>query len=149
MVASRGRSAWEVALRALHERLIDVIEDIVPLIHEQAEMRLLVRHGALVQGLAAVVGALVGSGREAAIYWARVTRFVWLDDQTVLTFARARYALAGGGFAEGGVVWLDELRDRLLWRVQMFTNEAEARQSYEHHHRASVETGGSLPPDSE
>ena len=63
-------------------------------------MRLLVSFGQPLHGRAAIVAALE-KGREAAIYRARVHRFEWLDEHTLLTFAFARYALEGGGFAEG------------------------------------------------
>ena len=76
-------------------------------------MRLLVSFGQPLHGRAAIVDALE-KGREAAIYRARVHRFEWLDEHTLLTFAFARYALEGGGFAEGNVYWLDELHEGLI-----------------------------------
>jgi hypothetical protein len=78
-------------------------------------------------------------GRQASIYRAQVERFEWLDDETVLTSARARYALEQGGFAEGRVFWLDELRDGKIWRVRNFKQEAEARAAYD--------TGEGFEPD--
>ena len=93
-------------------------------------MRLLVSFNRLLKGRAAVLEALE-RGRQATIFRAHVERFEWLDDQTSLTFARARYALEQGGHAEGRIVWLDEIRDGLIWRVRSFKQEADARRAYE------------------
>jgi hypothetical protein len=121
----------EVMLRALHEHSTDESMDrIVAFIHPEAEMRLLVSFGQPLHGRTEIVDALE-KGREAAIYRARVHRFEWLDEHTLLTFAFARYALEGGGFAEGNVYWLDELYEGLISRVTVFRSEEEARQAYE------------------
>jgi hypothetical protein len=69
-------------------------------------------------------------GRAAELYRAQVIGFEWLDEHTSLTSANARHALERGGFAEGTVYWLDELRDNLIWRVEVFSSEQEARDRY-------------------
>jgi hypothetical protein len=130
---SRGvdRETAEAMLRAMHEHPGgSSTADISDLIHPDAEMRLLVSFNRVLNGRAAVVEALE-HGRQAAIFRAHVERFEWLDEETSLTFARARYALEQGGYAEGRVVWLDEIRDGLIWRVRNFKHEADARQAYE------------------
>lgn len=115
----------------MHEHTTeDATQRIAPLIHEEAQMRLLVSFGKLLEGRDAVVEALAG-GWAADTFRARVVRFEWLDDATSLTFANARYALEGGGFAEGNVYWLDEIRDGQVWRVQVFKDESKARLAYE------------------
>jgi hypothetical protein len=126
------RSAAEAMLRTMHEheQSKDSIGAIAQLIHPDAEMNLLVSFGKPLRGRVAVVQALE-KGRQAAIYMARVSRFEWLDEQTALSFADARYALEQGGFAQGHVVWLDELRDGMIWRVRVFRSEKSARQAYE------------------
>ena len=108
----------------------DAVQRIAPLIHEDAQMRLLVSFGKLLEGREAVMEALTGSW-AADTFRARVLRFEWLDDFTSLTFAHARYALEGGGFAEGNVYWLDEIRGGQIWRVQAFRDEIDARRAYE------------------
>jgi len=129
--SSNDRAALEARLRSMHEHEIGAPTDaIAASIHPQAKMRLLVSFGRLVRGREAVLEAL-GSGRQAAIFRARVERFEWLDENTVLSFARARYALEKGGYAEGRVVWLDRFRDGLIWHVQAFTQESDARRAYE------------------
>jgi hypothetical protein len=118
-------------LRALHEHSSGESMDVIATsIASDAEMRLLVSFGEPLRGRAAIVAALE-KGREAAIYRARVQGFEWLDDSTVLSSAFARYALEGGGFAEGNVWWLDELRDGLIARVTVFRSEEAARRAYE------------------
>jgi hypothetical protein len=125
------RAAAESMLRAMHEHEVgSSTAELAASIHPQAEMRLFVSFNRLLKGRDAIVEALE-SGRQAAIFRASVERFEWLDEQTVLTFARARYALEQGGFAEGRVVWLDEIRDGLIWRVQNFRQDAEARSAWE------------------
>jgi hypothetical protein len=114
----------------MHEHTTeDGVGDLSALIHEDAEMRLLVSHGQLIKGRDAVLEALA-RGWEAETFHARVERFEWLDGATSLTLARARYALEGGGLTEGKVYWLDELRDGKIWRVRVFKTEADARQAY-------------------
>jgi hypothetical protein len=117
-------------LRAMHEHEGGApLGDVADLIHPEAEMRLLVSFNRPLRGRDAVVEALE-RGRQAAIYRAQVERFEWLDDETVLTSARARYALEQGGFAEGRVFWLDEFRDGKIWRVRNFRQEADALAAY-------------------
>jgi hypothetical protein len=121
----------ERMLRALHEHATsEPMDEIAAFIHPDAEMRLLVSFGEPLRGRAEIVAAL-DRGREASIYRARVLKFEWLDDHTVLSSAFARYALEGGGFAEGNVWWLDELADDLIVRVTVFRSEEAARRAYE------------------
>src|SRR5262249_13340248 len=97
--ARLDRTAAEELLRAMHEHTTeDTIQHITPLIHEDAQMRLLVSFGKLLEGREAVVDALAG-GWAADTFRARILRFEWLDESTSLTFAHARYALESGGFA--------------------------------------------------
>jgi hypothetical protein len=128
---SVDRGAAEAMLRNMHEHQGGTpITDLAASIHPKAVMRLLVSFNRLLKGREAVVDALE-SGRQAAIFRATVERFEWLDEHTALTFARARYALEHGGFAEGRIVWLDEIRDGQIWRVRNFKLESEARRAYE------------------
>jgi len=131
------QDAAEEMLRRLHENLAADPTMIEPLIHPQAEMRLLVSYGRPLRGRAAIINALE-RGREAAMYRAEVTEIEWLDQHTALTSAHARYALEHGGFAEGKVYWLDEFRCGLIWRVQVFKHTAEARKAHADHSSASV-----------
>jgi hypothetical protein len=131
MKMSDAADRAEVMIRALHEHSTgEPTDEIATFIHEDAEMRLLVSFGKPLYGRAAVLNALE-RGREAEFYRARVHRFEWLDERTLLTFALARYALEGGGFAENNVYWLDEFRGGLIWRVTVFQSEKEARRAYE------------------
>src|ERR1051325_4513640 len=129
--AGLDRASAEALLRAMHEHTSeDAVQRIAPLIHEDAQMRLLVSFGKLLDGREAVMEALTGSW-AADTFRARVLRFEWLDDFTSLTFAHARYALEGGGFAGGNGSRLHRIRDGQVWRVQVFKDEAEARLAYE------------------
>ena len=124
------RAILESRLRVMHEHEGRApIEEIASFIHPECRMRLLVSFGSLLRGREAVLEAL-DEGREAAIYRAQLERFEWLDEATVLSFGRARYALEQGGFAEGRVVWLDCFRDGLIWSIQAFKREADARRAY-------------------
>ena len=89
------RQAAETKLRLMHQRLRDTIplDELAEVIHPQAEMKLLVSLRQPLYGRTAVVEALE-QGRLAAMYRGEVRRFEWLDEQTVLTFGRARYGLA-------------------------------------------------------
>jgi len=124
------RRRREAVLRTFHEHSIeDLAEEVVEVIHPRAEMRLLVSYGEPVYGRDAIVQALQ-TGREALIFQAHVEKFEWLDEQTSLTTAHARYPLASGGFGEGRVYWLDELRDGLVWRVRVFSSEDDALDAF-------------------
>ena len=125
------RGAAEAMLRAMHEHEGGApLGEVAKLIHPDAEMRLLVSFDRPLRGREAVIEALE-HGRQATIYRAQVERFEWLDDEAALAFARARYALEQGGFAEGRIVWLDEIRDGKIWRVRNFRHEADARAAYD------------------
>ena len=129
------RAILESRLRAVHEHEGRApIEEIASFIHPECRMRLLVSFGRLLRGREAVLEAL-DEGREAAIYRAQLERFEWLDDTTVLSFGRARYALEQGGFAEGRVVWLDRFRDGLIWSIHASKSEADARRAYAAMHK--------------
>ena len=124
------KRAAEAILRAMHEHSVEEpIEAIALLIHPQAEMRLLVSYGQPISGREEVMRALQ-HGREAQTFHAKVNSFEWLDEHTSLTTAQARYPLPGGGFGEGTVYWLDELRDGLIWRIRVFKNEEDARRTF-------------------
>ena len=132
-------------LRALHEHKRDNVpaDQLAPMIHPQAEMRLVIAFGATLQGRDTIVDALRSARRNASLYDARVRRFEWLDETTVLTFGQGRYALEGGGYAEGRLYWLDEFLDGLIYRAQVFMQEAGARRAYEE--RFEERTGHSRP----
>ncbi len=135
---SVDRASLESRLREMHEHEGRApVAEIASYIHPKCRMRLLVSFGRLLRGRETVLAALA-EGREAAIYRARLERFEWLDETTVLSFGRARYALEQGGFAEGRVVWLDEFRDGLIWSIQAFTREADARRAYSARRRRDV-----------
>jgi hypothetical protein len=98
-VEERGldRHAGEQMLLLLHERKRDAGPlDLAVMIHPDAEMRLLITYGAVVRGRDQIVAALERAQRDAGLCEASVRRFEWLDDQTVLTFGRARYKLPAG-----------------------------------------------------
>lgn len=129
--SSVDRVAAEAMLRAMHEHQAGApTTNIEDFIHPRAEMWLLVSFNQPVEGREAVLEALQ-EGRQAEIFRAHVERFEWLDEETSLTFARARYALEQGGHAEGRIVWLDEIREGMIWRVRNFKHEADAREAYE------------------
>jgi hypothetical protein len=130
----------EAVLRAVHEHSVEEpIERIASLIHPDAEMRLLVSYGELVRGRDAIARALQ-HGREATTFRAQVQGFEWLDETTSLTTASARYPLRAGGFGEGRVFWLDELRDGMVWRIRVFRREQDARAT--HRDGLDISTGG-------
>ena len=100
------------------------------LIHEDAEMTLLVNHLRPLRGRQAITIALE-RGREADYHSAQVERVEWLDDATLLLAGQARYAAENGGISTSRVWWVDSFREGLLWRVGAFMSEAAARQAYE------------------
>lgn len=137
--ASADREAAESSLRALHEHVSGgVSTPIESLIHPDAEMRLLVSYGRVLHGRREIVEALE-NGREAALYRAHVFRFEWLDSNTSLTTGNARYPVEGSGFGEGRVFWIDEMRDGLVWRVEFFRRESDARAAYERRFQHRIE----------
>jgi ketosteroid isomerase-like protein len=141
---SVDRTALESLLREVHEHEGRApVGEIASYIHPDCRMRLLVSFGKLLRGRDAVLTALA-EGREASIYRARLERFEWLDETTVLSFGRARYALEQGGFAEGRVVWLDRFRDGLIWSIRAFTREADARRLYAAMNRKRAGGGGEV-----
>jgi hypothetical protein len=105
----------EAMVRLLHEHRRGGDEsDLTAVIHPEAEMRLLITYGTVLHGGPTIINALENARRNAELYDATVRRFEWLDDRTVLAFGHARYALPGGGHAEGRMYWLDEFRDGLV-----------------------------------
>jgi hypothetical protein len=130
----------EEVLRAFHEWSAETATVVARLIHPQAVMQLLVSFGEPIRGRAAVLEAL--DSDSAAIFRAHVEAFEWLDEQTSLTTAHARYPLRGRGFAEGRVFWLDELRDGLIWRVRVYQQKDDARNAFHSERRNMAEVGG-------
>jgi len=99
------------------------------LIHEDAEMTLVMTHFRPVKGRPAIMEALYEE-RESALYGASVEWYEWLDDETLFLRGHVRYAAVGRGVAQATIWWIDEFRDGLLWRVQAFRSEAAAREAY-------------------
>lgn len=126
------RATAEEMLRALLAHVRHVLgessADVRNLIHPNAEMRLLVGYRRLLIGRGAAIDALE-RGRAAVVFKTSDIRFEWVDETTVLAFARARYSLEDGTIVERDVCWLNEFRDGLVWRVQAFDNEDAARQA--------------------
>jgi hypothetical protein len=122
-----GSSALENVARRFHERqLEDAPESIAALIHDSAEMILLVNHLQPLRGRLEIVASLERQDRERELYSATVESFEWLDEATVLVCGQARYATEDGGWAVSRVWWLDQFRDDLLWRVRASTDESDA-----------------------
>ena len=88
-------------------------------------MTLVMTHFRTVQGRDAIVEALYRR-RESLLYSARVDRFDWLDDHTLLVRGEVRYAEQEGGLVQSTIWWVDQFRDGLLWRVQALRNEPSA-----------------------
>jgi len=130
-LASAAQAQAEATLRTFHEHSKDraPVEHLATTIHPDAEMRLLVSFGEVLRGRAAIVHALQ-SGREAEFFHSHVLGFTWLDQSTPLVAGHALRALRGGGHAQGHVFWLDELLDGLVYRVQVFSTESEARAAF-------------------
>jgi hypothetical protein len=99
------------------------------LIHEDAEMSLVMTHFRPVRGRTAIMDALYEE-RESVLYDATVESQEWLDPDTLLARGQVRYAAEERGIAHTTIWWIDEFRDGLLWRVQAFRNEASARRAY-------------------
>jgi hypothetical protein len=120
----------EKLLRVFHEaQWQEHALQVTELVHEDAEMRLLVSGRELVRGRTALAEVL-SKGRPAELYSARVTGIEWLGASTALVSGRARFALSAGGFGENDVFWLDVVHEGLLSRADVFFNESEAREEY-------------------
>jgi hypothetical protein len=133
--STAARARAEEMLRTLYEHAIRVMggqpaSSVRQLIHPEAEMRLFASFRKPVRGRTAAVRALE-AGLGAAVFKASISHIEWLDDVTSLTFGHARYALEQGGSTEGNVCWLAQFRDGLIWQVEAFETEEEARRSYE------------------
>ena len=122
--------AKEAVARRFHERqLKEPIEDIAALIHEDAEMRLVVSDLAPLRGHTQILSRLT-EAREQMVYSATVDRCEFLDQDTLMLCGRARYAL-NDGLGHSAVFWIDQFRDGRLWRVHAFWSDREARDAYQ------------------
>jgi hypothetical protein len=120
----------EELARTFHERQLDEpLERLAELIHEDAEMALVVNEFRPVRGRDRIIESL-SDARHRMIYSATVDGCESLDAATVLLRGRARYALERG-LSTSTVYWLDIFRDGLLWRVTAFRTEDEATAAYE------------------
>jgi hypothetical protein len=116
--------------RVFHESDHSAERDrLASLIHEDAEMSLVMTHFRPVQGRAAIMDALYEE-RESVLYDATVESLEWLDPDTLLVRGQVRYAAEERGVAHTRIWWIDEFRDGLLWRVRAFRDEASARRAY-------------------
>lgn len=126
-----SKIVMEAAARRFHEHQTqDPLSSLADLVHDDAEMTLLINHLEPLRGRQAIMAALE-RGREADYHRAHIERVEWLDDNVVFLSGQARYAGSNGGISNSRVWWLDEFRDGLLWRAQAFMTEAEARAAYE------------------
>jgi hypothetical protein len=120
----------EAIARRFHERqLEEPPERLAKLIHEDAEMMLVVNDFRPVRGRDQIIASLADA-RHRMIYSADVDRCEALAPTTLLLRGHARYAVERG-LSHSTVHWLDSFRDQLLWRVAAFRTEAEARAAYE------------------
>lgn len=119
----------ESIARRFHERQLKApLTSIATLIHEDAEMALVVSDLATLRGRAEILSRL-SDVREAMVYSATVERCEGVGPDTLLLCGRARYA-TDRGVGDSAVFWIDEFRDGLLWRVRAYWSESEARRAY-------------------
>jgi hypothetical protein len=122
----------EEIARRFHERqLEEPPERLAKLIHEDAEMALVVNDFRPVRGRDQIIASLADA-RHQMIYSAEIEHCEALDPTTLRLRGQARYPLERG-LAHSTVYWIDCFRDQLLWRVTAFRKEAEARAAYEAH----------------
>jgi hypothetical protein len=122
----------EAIARRFHERQLEELPGrLAELIHEEAEMALVVNDFRPVRGRDRIIASLADA-RHRMIYSAEIERCEALDPTTLLLRGQARYA-AERGLSHSTVYWLDSFRDGLLWRVGAFRNQAVARAAYEAH----------------
>lgn len=132
--------AIEAIARRFHERqLEDPPEQIAALIHPGAEMALVVNEFRSTLGRDQIV-ALLDDARHRMIYSAEVERCERIDESTLLLRGQARYAVERG-LTHSTVYWLDRFQDELLWQVQAFRTETEAKAAYESQLSASSRIG--------
>ncbi|MGE5272212.1 MAG: hypothetical protein ACM3QU_00340 [Verrucomicrobiota bacterium] len=128
--ASPPAAVLEAIARRFHERqLEEPPERVAKLIHEDAEMALVINDFRPVRGRDRIIASLADA-RHQMIYSAEIERCEALDSTTLLLRGQARYAVERG-LSHSTVYWLDGFRDQLLWRVTAFRKEAEARAAYE------------------
>ena len=126
-----SKRVMEAAARRFHEHQTqDPLSHLADLVHDDADMTLLINHLQPIHGREAIVAALE-RGREADYHRAHIERIEWLDDNVLFLSGQARYAHQDGGIANSRIWWLDEFRDGRLWRVRAFMTEAEARVAYD------------------
>ena len=117
--------------RRFHERqLEDALEQIGLLIHEDAEMTLVVNGLKPLCGREVIVTSLSGV-RESMIYSAEVKSCEWLDEDTLLLRGNARYSVGDRGLSHSTIWWLDKFREGLLFQVRAFQTEPEARTAHQ------------------
>jgi hypothetical protein len=129
MQSDPDRAALEAAARRFHERqLADPPAELAKLIHADAEMALVVTDLTPLRGRDEIREALQAA-RTKGTYSARVYKTDWLDSATLLLSGQAGFTNRAG-YSSSSVWWLDEFKERLLWRVQAFRTEQEAREAY-------------------
>jgi hypothetical protein len=117
----------EAVARLFHESDDTADRDqLAALIHEEAEMSLVMTHFRAVRGRQAILEALYEE-RESALYDATVESHERLGPDTLIVRGQVRYAAEERGVAQTTIWWIDEFRDGLLWRVRAFRSEAAAR----------------------
>jgi hypothetical protein len=121
------RRAREDVARRFHEHQLGAPLGLLEeLMCEDAEMVLFANMLRPLRGRSNII-ATVARGRASETYRASVRSFEWLGQDVLLVRGYVRYALAGGGFTEGRVWWVDQFRGQRLSRVHGFTHEDEAR----------------------
>jgi len=139
--AESTKKSLEALARLFHESDDTAVRDhLAELIHEDAEMTLVMTHFRPVHGRPAILDALYEK-RESVLYDATVEGCEWLDAHTLFVRGQARYAAEQRGVAQTTIWWIDEFRDGLLWRVRAFTNEAAARDACADLRAAEIEDG--------
>ena len=116
----------EQVARRFHERQFEEpLDRLAKLIHEDAEMSLVINDFRPVRGRDEIVASL-SDARERLWYSAEVEQCEALDSATLLLRGQARYAVEQG-ISHSTVYWLDSFRDGLLWRVAAYRSEKEAK----------------------
>jgi len=143
-MSSDGRSGSVARLalvaRRFHERQrLLAPQEVLTLVHEDAEVSPLPDDGRVLRGREAILEWLLDE-RQAFVYTGEVERYELLDQTKLLVSGQARYPVQDG-VANSTVFWIDVFRDELLWRVRAFRSAGDARTAYDTGEVASRSSG--------
>lgn len=104
------------------------LDALLALVHSEAEIEMLILDGGVARGPEGLAEALAMAAKQ--VHRPKMSRVEEIGTDAALMIGRIQYGDAERGISDHEAVWLNVLRDGMIWRSKVFASAPEARAAY-------------------